>query len=128
MKVDHIGIAVKSIGSIRDFIRKVFEKEISEIEEVPAQKVRVGFIDVNGVRIEFIEATDVSSPVAKFIEKKGEGIHHIALNVENLNAILERLKREGVKLVDEVPRDGAHGKKVAFLYPVNGVLIELVEG
>jgi methylmalonyl-CoA/ethylmalonyl-CoA epimerase len=128
-KVDHIGIAVKNL----DEAIKVYKDlgfEVEEIEEVEEQKVRVAMLPAGESRIELLEATSPESAIAKFVEKRGEGIHHIAINVENIERALERAKNAGIKLIDEKPRIGAGGKRVAFIHPksTKGVLLEFVEG
>ncbi|AEH25357.1 methylmalonyl-CoA epimerase [Pyrococcus yayanosii] len=127
-KIDHVGIAVKNL----DESIKVWEGlgfKVEEVEEVPDQKVRVAVIRVGESRIELLEATSEDSPIAKFIEKRGEGIHHLAIGVEDIEAKLEELKRKGYRLIDEKPRIGAGGAKIAFVHPksVTGVLLELCE-
>ncbi|HHI01082.1 MAG: methylmalonyl-CoA epimerase [Thermococcus sp.] len=127
-KVDHIGIAVKNL---EDAI-KIWESlglKVEEIEEVPDQKVRTAIFHAGETRIELLEATAEDSPIAKFIEKRGEGIHHIALGVDNIEEHLEKLKEKGFRLIDEKPRIGAGGAKIAFVHPksVGGVLLELCE-
>jgi len=127
-KVDHIGIAVKNLEEAI----KIWENlglKVEEIEEVPDQKVRTAIFHAGETRIELLEATAEDSPIAKFIEKRGEGIHHIALGVENIEEILEKLKEKGFRLIDEKPRIGAGGAKIAFIHPksVGGVLLELCE-
>ncbi|WP_054840430.1 methylmalonyl-CoA epimerase [Thermococcus sp. JCM 11816] len=128
-KIDHVGIAVKNLEEAI----KVWEGlglKVDEIEEVPDQKVRTAIIHVGGEsRIELLEATSEDSPIAKFIEKRGEGIHHIALGVDNIEEHLEKLKEAGYRLIDEKPRIGAGGAKIAFVHPksVTGVLLELCQ-
>ncbi|MFA4641356.1 methylmalonyl-CoA epimerase [Pyrococcus kukulkanii] len=127
-KIDHVGIAVKNL----DEAIKVWEGlgfKVEEVEEVPDQKVRVAVIKVGESRIELLEATSEDSPIAKFIEKRGEGIHHLAIGVENIEAKLEELKEKGYRLIDEKPRIGAGDAKIAFVHPksVTGVLLELCE-
>ena len=127
-KTDHVGIAVKNL----DEAIKVWEGlglKVEEIEEVPDQKVRTAIIHVGESRIELLEGTSEDSPIAKFIAKRGEGIHHIALGVDNIEEHLEKLKAEGYRLIDEKPRIGAGGAKIAFVHPkaVTGVLLELCE-
>lgn len=127
-KVDHIGIAVKNLEDVI----KIWESlglKVEEIEEVPDQKVRTAIFHAGETRIELLEATAEDSPIAKFIEKRGEGIHHIALGVDNIEEHLEKLKEKGFRLIDEKPRIGAGGAKIAFVHPksVGGVLLELCE-
>ncbi len=127
-KIDHVGIAVKNL----DEAIKLWESlglKVAEIEEVPGQKVRVAVFKVGESRIELLEGTSEDSPISKFIAKRGEGIHHIALGVENIEEHLEKLKEQGFRLIDEKPRIGAGGAKIAFVHPksVNGVLLELCE-
>ena len=127
-KVDHIGIAVKNLEEAI----KIWEGlglKTDEVEEVPDQKVRTAIIHVGESRIELLEPTAEDSPIAKFIAKRGEGIHHIALGVENLEEHLAKLKEAGYRLIDEKPRRGAGGAKIAFVHPkaVTGVLLELCE-
>ncbi len=128
-KVDHIGIAVKSLDEAVELYRKL-GFEVKEIEEVAEQKVKVAMLPVGESKIELLEATSPDSAIAKFIEKRGEGIHHIAVNVENIEQALENAKKNGLQLIDEKPRIGAGGKKVAFIHPksTKGVLLEFVEG
>ncbi len=128
-KIDHVGIAVKSL----DEATKTYEAlgfEVEEIEEVAEQKVRVAMLPVGESRIELLEATSEDSAIAKFISSRGEGIHHIAINVENIEEALKKAKDAGLRLIDEKPRIGAGGKKVAFVHPksTHGVLLEFVEG
>ncbi|WP_457591525.1 methylmalonyl-CoA epimerase [Geoglobus sp.] len=128
-KVDHIGIAVKSLDEAVELYRKL-GFEVKEIEEVAEQKVKVAMLPVGESKIELLEATSPDSAIAKFIEKRGEGIHHIAVNVENIEQALENAKKNGLQLIDDKPRIGAGGKKVAFIHPksTKGVLLEFVEG
>lgn len=125
-KIDHIGIAVNSLEEAVKFYEAMGIKP-NHYEEVESQKVKVAFIKVGESNIELLEPTSPESPIAKFIEKKGEGIHHIAYAVANVEKSLKKLKEDGMKLINEEPMDGAHGKKVAFVHPksVNGVLTEL---
>ena len=128
-KVDHIGIAVKSLDEAVELYRKL-GFEVKEIEEVAEQKVKVAMLPVGESKIELLEATSPDSAIAKFIEKRGEGIHHIAVNVENIEQALENAKKNGLQLIDDKPRIGAGGKKVAFIHPkiTKCVLLEFVEG
>jgi len=128
-KINHIGIAVENLNETMRFYRENLGLEIEGIEEIKEQKVKVAFIPLGESRIELLQSTDPNGPIAKFIEKRGEGIHHIALEVERIEDTLQKLKERGVQLIDEKPRIGAHGMKVAFLHPTStkGVLIELCE-
>jgi len=127
--VNHIGIAVRSIDEIRPFYEQTLGASFEGIEEVPEQKVRVAFFRIGEVKLELLEPTTPDSTIAKFIEKKGEGMHHIAYEVKDIQARLDELKAEGVRLIDETPRIGAHHMKVAFLHPKSsaGILTELCE-
>lgn len=128
-KINHIGIAVKNIEVSLPLYRDVLGMKFEGSEEVADQKVRVAFLCVGESRIELLEPTSPDSPVAKFLEKNGEGIHHIAYEVDNVEASLEELKAKDVRLVDQTPRGGAHGTKIAFLHPksTGGVLTELCQ-
>lgn len=128
-KISHIGIAVKSIESSLPYYRDVLGMYFEGTEEVAEQKVRVAFFAVGESRIELLEPTSPDSPVAKFLEKNGEGIHHVAYEVEDLAAALAGLKAQGIRLIDETPRGGAHGTRIAFLHPraTGGVLTELCQ-
>lgn len=129
-KINHIGIAVKSLDASIPFYRDVLGMAFEGTEEVAEQKVKVAFLAVGESRVELLEATSDDSPVAKFLEKNGEGVHHIAYEVTDLAASLEALKAQGVRLIDETPRRGAHDTKIAFLHPKasGGVLTELCQG
>jgi methylmalonyl-CoA/ethylmalonyl-CoA epimerase len=127
-KIDHIGVAVKSIEEALMFYKALGVKPY-HFEEVESQKVKTAFIKVGNTNIELLEATSETSPIAKFIEKKGEGIHHICYEVEDVAEELEKLKKEGIQLIDNEPKPGAHGKIVAFVHPksTKGVLTELAQ-
>ena len=127
--IEHIGIAVMNLEDSVSFYEKVFSLKCYNIEEVKDQKVRTAFFIVGQTKIELLESTDPEGPIAKFIEKKGEGIHHIAFAVNNIDAQLKHAEKEGVKLIDVNPRKGAEGLDIAFLHPrsTGGVLIELCE-
>ena len=127
--VDHIGVAVKDLRKALEFWENALGISCVGVEEVAEQKVRTAFHPVKDTEIQPLEPTADDSPVAKFIEKKGEGIHHIALRVENLEEALEELKARGVQLIDEKPRYGAGGARIAFVHPkaTGGVLLELSE-
>ena len=127
-RLDHIGIAVKSIAESLKVYEAMGLKSVG-VEEVAEQKVRVAFIPVGETEIELLESTAPDGPVAKYIEKNGEGIQHLALRVDNLEAALAEMKAKGVRLIDEKPRYGAGGAKIAFVHPrsTGGVLLELSE-
>jgi methylmalonyl-CoA/ethylmalonyl-CoA epimerase len=131
--INHIGIAVTSIDGSREFYEKTLGARFDGIEEVADQKVKVAFYLVgpagHEVRLELLEPTSPDSPVAKFIEKRGEGLHHVAFTVDDIERRLAMLKAGGVRLIDETPRAGAHHTQIAFLHPKSsgGVLTELCE-
>lgn len=129
-KINHIGVAVRSIEASTPFYRDVLGMVFEGTEIVAEQKVKVAFFAVGESRVELLEPTADDSPVAKFLEKNGEGTHHVAYEVDDLVATLEKLKAAGVRLIDEVPRCGAHGTRIAFLHPKasGGVLTELCQG
>src|SRR5688572_3195203 len=129
MKIDHIGIATDGIDEASAFWREILGVESDGTEEVKEQGVRVAMLAVGESRIELLEATHDKSPIAKFVEKRGPGIHHIALRVGDIRAALNNLKASGARLIDETPRIGAGGCLVAFIHPTTtgGVLVELVE-
>jgi len=128
-KVDHIGIAVKNLDEALKFYEEVLGIKCIGTEIVEEQKVKTAFLPVGDTEIELLEATDEDSPIAKFIEKKGEGIQHIAYRVDDIERALEEVREKGIRLIDEKPRKGAGGAKIAFLHPKStyGVLIELCE-
>jgi methylmalonyl-CoA/ethylmalonyl-CoA epimerase len=127
--VNHIGIAVRSIDAQRAFYEGALGAVFEGVEDVPDQKVRVGFFRIGDVRIELLEPTEPASTVAAFLEKRGEGLHHIALTVAGIEDRIAELKRAGVRMIDETPRPGAHHMRIAFLHPKStfGVLTELCE-
>lgn len=129
MKIEHIGIATHGIEESLRFWRDALGLSVVETEEVDEQGVRVAMLPVGGTRIELLEATRADSPIAKFLEKRGAGIHHIAVRVDDIHATLLRLKESGARLIDEEPRRGAGDCLIAFIHPssANGVLVELVE-
>jgi methylmalonyl-CoA/ethylmalonyl-CoA epimerase len=129
MKIDHLGIATGKIEESVGFWRDALGLHLEEIEEVEGQQVRVAMLPVGESRIELLEPTSPDSPIAKFLEKRGPGIHHIAVNVKDIRAALNKLKEQGARLIDESPRIGAGGCLVAFVHPssANGVLLELVQ-
>lgn len=127
--IEHIGIAVKSIEDCLPYYEKVLGLPCYSVEEVADQKVKTAFFMVGQTKIELLEATSEESTIAKFIEKKGEGVHHIAFAVENLSEALSEVEQQGVRLIDKEPRKGAEGLNIAFLHPKStcGVLTELCE-
>ncbi|QMW02669.1 methylmalonyl-CoA epimerase [Spirosoma foliorum] len=127
--VEHIGIAVRDIVASNDLFTKLLNVAPYKAEAVATEGVTTSFFQVNQTKIELLEATSPDSPIAKFLEKKGEGIHHIAFEVDNIQAEMERLKNEGFTLLNDVPKRGADNKLVCFLHPkgTNGVLIELCQ-
>ncbi len=127
-KVNHIGIAVKDLDVAIEFYQKL-GLEVEAIETVESQNVKVAFIPLGEVRIELLEAMTEDSPIAKFIAKKGEGIHHVAFGTEDLISILKHAESKDIQLIDKVPRKGAHNSEIAFLHPnsTHGVLLELCE-
>lgn len=125
--IDHIAIAVHSLGDAVPFYEKLLGLKLEGIEEVPEQKVRVAFLQVGTTRIELLEPTTEDSPISKFLATRGPGLHHIALATDGLEDRLLSLKGSGVRLIDESPKLGAEGKKIAFVHPksTSGVLLEL---
>jgi methylmalonyl-CoA/ethylmalonyl-CoA epimerase len=129
MKLEHIGIAVKSLGISDDLFAKLLGKESYKKERVEREGVVTSFYGAGGSKIELLEASNPESPISKFIDKKGEGIHHLAFGVENILEEIERLKKEGFQFISEEPKEGADNKLVVFLHPksTNGVLVELCQ-
>lgn len=129
MKIEHIGIATRSLDDAIGFWRDALELDVVATEEVAAQGVRIAMLPIGETHVELLEPLSEASPIAKFLEKRGAGVHHIAVRVDDIRATLARLKDQGLRLIDEVPRVGAGGCLVAFIHPssANGVLLELVE-
>jgi len=129
MKIDHLGIATKGIDDALAFWQDALGLENVHTEIVEEQKVRVAMLPIGETRIELLEPTSDDSPISKFLEKRGGGIHHIAVEVEDIEATLRQLKAKGMRLIDETPRIGAENCLVAFVHPsaANGVLLELVQ-
>mgnify|MGYP001772894148 CR=1 FL=1 len=129
MKINHLGIATKEIQEALRFWEEALGLQNVHTEVVEEQKVKVAMLPIGETRIELLEPTASDSPISKFLEKRGAGIHHIAIEVDDINEALERLKSNGVKLIDQVPRVGAEGCLIAFVHPssTNGVLLELVQ-
>jgi len=129
LRVDHVGIATKNLEESIKFYTEILGLTSGGIEVVDEQKVRVAFLPCGESELEILESTSPDGPIAKFIEKNGEGIQHIALGVDNIEEALEYLKEKGIRLIDQKPRYGAGGAKIAFLHPkaTKGVLLELTE-
>ena len=127
--IDHIGIAVSNLQESLSFWETSLGIELHGIEEVAEQKVRTAFLPIDDTEIELLEPTSAESSVAKFIEKRGEGLHHIAIRVDDIEAALAELKTKGIQLIDETPRNGVGGSRIAFVHPraTHGVLLELCE-
>ncbi len=129
LHIDHIGVAVNSNADGKKFWSEILGLPWEGEETVEEQKVTTAFMPVGDSEVELLESTDPGGPISKFIEKKGQGIHHIAFRVENIDQALEELKEKGIQLIDETPRKGAGGARIAFLHPkaTGGVLVELCE-
>lgn len=129
LKIDHLGIAVNSIDGRKNFWTDVLGLSLKGTETVEEQKVTTAFLPVGESEVELLESTAPDGPIAKYIEKRGEGIQHVAFRVENIEQALAELKEKGIQLIDEIPRKGAGGAKIAFLHPkaTAGVLVELCE-
>lgn len=128
-KIEHIGIAVKDLEASNLLYAKLLNKPHYKIEAVPSEGVKTSFFKMGDSKIELLQATSLDSPIAKFIDKRGEGIHHLAFAVDDIESEIERLKAAGFQFIHEVPKPGADGKKIAFLHPKSsgGVLIELCQ-
>lgn len=128
-KVEHIGIAVKDLNNANTLFSKLFGKDHYKVEAVESEGVSTSFFMLGETKIELLQATNENSAIAKFIEKKGEGIHHIAYEVDDIHIEMERLKTEGFELIHQQPKEGADNKLICFLHPksTNGVLVELCQ-
>jgi len=128
-KIDHIGIAVKSIEESLKLYEETLGMELAGTEVVEEQKVRTAFLPIGDTEIELLESTDPEGPIGRYIEKRGEGVQHIAYRVENVEEAIKEMMDKGIRMIDEKPRYGAGGAKIAFCHPksTNGVLIELCE-
>ncbi len=128
-KIEHIGIAVKNMAESNRLFAKLLGKEPYKIEEVASEGVRTSFFDVGGVKIELLQATNSDSPIAKFIEKKGEGVHHLAFAVDDIHLSIAAKTEEGFTIINPEPKPGADNKIIAFLHPksTNGILVELCQ-
>jgi methylmalonyl-CoA/ethylmalonyl-CoA epimerase len=127
--IEHIGIAVKNLKEAIKMYQYIFGVPCYKIEEIPDQKVRTAFFKIGQTKIELLESNDPEGPINKFIERKGEGVHHIAIAVENLTNTLKEIEAKGYQIIDKQPRQGAEGLNIAFLHPksTGGVLLELCE-
>ena len=128
-KLEHIGIAVKNLGEANQLFAKLLGRAHYKIEEVETEGVRTSFFDIGGIKIELLEATRADSPIARFIEKRGEGIHHLAFASNDIEAEIKNFSQEGFTSLSEQPKAGADNKKIVFLHPktTNGVLVELCQ-
>ena len=128
-KLEHIGIAVKNLDSANKLFSRLLGRDNYKIEEVSSEGVRTSFFEIGGVKIELLEATTPESPIAKFIDKKGEGIHHLAFEVSDIDKSLKNYESQGFQLINASPKAGADNKIIAFLHPksTNGVLVELCQ-
>jgi len=129
LKIDHIGVAVKSIDDAKKFFVDKLGMNLDNLEDVVEQKVRVGFMPVGDSELELLESTAPDGPVAKYIDKNGEGVQHVAFRVENIEEAIKELKEKGVRMINEEPRQGAGGNKIAFIHPKEtfGILVEICE-
>ena len=129
MKLEHIGIAVKNLENSNELFAALFDTPAYKLEEVESEGVKTSFFKCGESKVELLEATNPDSPIAKFIEKRGEGIHHLAFEVTDIEKEIERLKGLGFKLIHEKPKNGADNKRIAFLHPksTNGILVELCQ-
>ena len=127
--LNHVGIAVRSIDDQRAHYEGTLGAQFEGVEDVPSQKVRVAFYRMGDVRLELLEPTDPASPIAKFLESRGEGLHHLAFTVDDIQERIEELKNEGLRMIDDSPRQGAHHMQIAFIHPksTHGVLTELCQ-
>jgi len=128
-KVDHIGIAVKDLEETLKFYQGVLGMDLQGTEIVEEQKVKVAFLPIGDTEMELLESTDKEGPIAKYIEKRGEGVQHIAYRVDDIEKAIEEMKEKGIRMIDEKPRYGAGGAKIAFVHPKSshGVLVELCQ-
>ena len=126
-KIDHIGIAIKSLEEVKKLYKTIFDIDPHFEEIIEDQKVKVAGLKIGDTNLEFLEATSLDSPITKFILKRGEGLHHIALSVDNIDQVLEKMHKNGLELIDQKARVGAEGKRIAFVHPksMNGILVEL---
>jgi methylmalonyl-CoA/ethylmalonyl-CoA epimerase len=128
-KLEHIGIAVRNLAEANALFARLLGREHYKVEEVESEGVKTSFFDLKGVKIELLEATHTDSPIAKFIEKRGEGIHHMAFEVADINSSIEHYQQQGFELIKAEPKQGADNKLICFMHPktTNGVLVELCQ-
>lgn len=129
LKISHIGIADHSLTEAMERMKRIFDIQSEHTEEVQEQKVRTAFYPMGESTLEFLESTDPEGPVAKFLEKKGPGIHHLAFEVDDVDMAVKELLEKGVRMIDKAPRMGAHGNRIAFIHPAEtgGVLVEICQ-
>ncbi len=129
LRINHLGIASATLEEAMARMGRLFEMDVEHIEEVPEQKVKTAFFPVGPSTLEYLEPTDPAGPVGKFLEKRGPGIHHIAFEVDDVDAAVRELLAKGVRMIDQAPRSGAHGCRIAFIHPAEtgGVLMELCQ-
>ena len=129
LRINHLGIATNGLVDATARMARLFEMEADHLETVPEQKVKTAFFPVGESSLEFLESTDVEGPIGKFIAKRGPGIHHVCFEVDDIEAAVTMLMTKGVRMIDEKPRTGAHGCRVAFIHPsqTGGVLMELAQ-
>jgi len=127
LRINHLGIASPSLSGAMQNLERIFGIQAEHVEEVPDQKVRTAFYPMGESTLEYLESTDPEGPIAKFLEKRGPGIHHVAFEVDDVDAAVKELLAKGVRMVDQVPRQGAHGNRIAFIHPseTGGVLVEI---
>lgn len=128
-KIEHLGIAVKDLNKSNQLFERLLGKKFYKMETVDGEGVKTSFFMIGDTKIELLEATRLDSPISKFLEKRSEGVHHIAFDVEDIDMEVERLKKEGFEILNEIPKLGADNKLVVFLHPrsTNGVLVELCQ-
>jgi methylmalonyl-CoA/ethylmalonyl-CoA epimerase len=129
LRINHLGIASPALEEAMGRMERLFGMAVEHTEEVPSQKVKTGFFSVGPSNLEYLEPTDPASPIAKFMEKKGPGIHHVAFEVDDVDGAVKELLAKGVRMIDQEPREGAHGSRIAFIHPAEtgGVLMELCQ-
>jgi len=129
LKISHLGIADTTLAQAMERLERIFGIRPEHLEEVPDQKVRTAFYPVGESTLEYLESTDPEGPIGKFIAKRGPGIHHIAFEVDDVDAAVKELLAKGIRMIDQVPRKGAHGNRIAFIHPAEtgGVLIEVCQ-